>query len=263
MFDNKKEYDLVCSLGGNCTVAQQLRRRELRPFSLPFDWCYMKNDKPIKYLCEGFQNGFKDFLLKENLVPLEGEEYNNAHTDHAQYKDTYTGYYFVNHFPKDKTLDESYGEVYNKIKRRLDRLQNTIQRGSNFLFIISPMFIIDTETIIKLSNTLNGIYPSKNFDFIIAQFSDLKNDEKIINQNIIVKSYTRYFNLYDYLNTNYEWNFLDDIKLKDLTAHYRNKIHSELEIQRSKHKKYRKLYNLFLFIAIVLFMLLIASFIIK
>ena len=99
-----KKYDLICSLGGNCSAAHNLKIRGLRNFSLPFDWCYIKNEKPIEYLTEGFENGFKNFLLKKNLEELKGNEYNEAHISCAQYKDSYTGYYFVNHFRKFERL---------------------------------------------------------------------------------------------------------------------------------------------------------------
>jgi hypothetical protein len=134
----EEKYDVIFSLGGNCCVAHNLRVRGLRQVSLPFDWCYMKTTRPIEYLCEGFKNNFQDFLLKENLVPLTGEEYNNSHTNKAQYKDIHTGYYWVNHFPLGKDLSESYVEVYTKIRRRLDRLLSLIENGQHILCLFSP-----------------------------------------------------------------------------------------------------------------------------
>ena len=58
-----KTYDLVCSLGGNCTVAHNLFYRNKRYFSLPFDWLYMENETPVFKLAECFKNDFKDFCL--------------------------------------------------------------------------------------------------------------------------------------------------------------------------------------------------------
>lgn len=73
---NKKneKYDLICSLGGNCMAASQIRQRGLRVASLPFDWTFIVNDKPLYKLAEGFKNKFKDFLLKENLQEMTDEE---------------------------------------------------------------------------------------------------------------------------------------------------------------------------------------------
>ncbi len=212
MFGHKKKYDLICSLGGNCAAAHNLLYRGLRHYSLPFDWCYIKNDKPIEYLCEGFQNNFKDFLLKENLVPLTGEEYNNSHTTNAQYKDILTGYYFVNHFTKDADFDEDYEIVYAKIKRRLNRLLNKIVCGKNILFVLTASFYIDIEKIKNLKSVLQSSYPDKNFDFYVMFFNQTEN--KISKEeNFTVKYCKRPLNVKDFNETNKEWKFLDKISL--------------------------------------------------
>ena len=210
----KKIYDLICSLGCMCAAAQNIRRRGLRHYSLPFDWCYMKDEKPLEYLCEGFKNDFKNFLLKDNLRKLDDEEYNNAHTNKEQFKDIYTGYYFVNHFPLGKTLDKSYDEAYFTIRRRLNRLQNKIKSSNNILFVLSPIFIMDIKFVEKLSNSLKEIYPDKNFDFYILQFNSDSEEEIIINENITLRKTFRDTNMYDFSNTNFEWSFLDKVDLK-------------------------------------------------
>ena len=68
--NTKQKFDLVFSLGGNCTAAHNLQYRGLRKFSLPFDWTYIVDEKAIYNLAEGFQTDFKYFLLKENLEEL-------------------------------------------------------------------------------------------------------------------------------------------------------------------------------------------------
>lgn len=44
---DNKEHDLIVSLGGNCAAALQLKRRNLRLFSLPFDYLAMKDERDI------------------------------------------------------------------------------------------------------------------------------------------------------------------------------------------------------------------------
>ncbi len=41
----RKKYDLVCSLGGNCSVAHNLIFRGLRKFALPFEWAFLDDIK--------------------------------------------------------------------------------------------------------------------------------------------------------------------------------------------------------------------------
>lgn len=63
-------YDLICSLGGNCSVAHNLLYRRLRKFALPFDWTYFEDISAIYKLAESFEVKFADQLKKENLVEL-------------------------------------------------------------------------------------------------------------------------------------------------------------------------------------------------
>ena len=65
------KYDLIASLGANCSVAYELKRRFLRSFSLPFDWLLIDDSRTFAYLARAFRNRFDDFMLKENLVELE------------------------------------------------------------------------------------------------------------------------------------------------------------------------------------------------
>ena len=64
------KYDLIASLGANCSVAYELKRRFMRAFSLPFDWLCIDNSRTFAYLAHAFRHRFDDFMLKENLVEL-------------------------------------------------------------------------------------------------------------------------------------------------------------------------------------------------
>ena len=39
--------DMICSLGGDCIAASQQKLRGLRPYSLPFDWCFSDGAEAI------------------------------------------------------------------------------------------------------------------------------------------------------------------------------------------------------------------------
>ena len=200
----KEKYDLICSLGTMCAAAQNIRRRGLRHYSLPFDWCYMTNEKPLEYLCEGFRNNFQNFLLKDNLKELIGEERNNNHNNAEQYKDTYTGYYFVNHFPLGKTLDESYEKTYSTVRRRLDRLYKKVKNSKKILFVLSPTFKLDIKYVDLLSNSLKELYPEKTIHFYIIQFNSDNDEDIILNENIKIRKITRDTNLYDFLQSEFK-----------------------------------------------------------
>lgn len=209
---NTKEYNFVCSLGGNCSGASNLKQRGMRTFSLPFDWTYIKSEDAINNLAKCFQEGFKNFLLKENLQELTGDEYNHSHTDKAQYKDIYTGYYYVNHFSKKIDNSNEYEIVKSKLDRRIKRMLKCIDNSDKILFVLSTCFQIEKEPLINLINVLKKLYPSKVFDIVSIAFSCEK-DDVIELPNLKMYRYKRENNLYDYIKTNYEWAFLDDVKL--------------------------------------------------
>ena len=62
---------------------------------------------------------------------------NRAHTDNAQYKDTYTGYYYVNHFSKKIDNSDEYEIVKTKLDRRIKRMLEYIDNSDKILFVLS------------------------------------------------------------------------------------------------------------------------------
>lgn len=233
--DSKQEYDLIVSLGGNCMVAGNLRYRNIRPFSLPFDWVFMDDEKPLKYLVEGFKNRFINLLLKENLVKVASNE---AHK--IIYKDLYTGYYFPNHFKEESLTDQEYLKVYNKLHLRINRMLNAIDKSKTILFILAKDLAFKEEDILTLYKTLVEIYPIKNFYFRIMQFSAEINEEKLLNNNILICKYSREQNLYDFTKTNYEWAFLDDIKISNLFINKKISLLKKLFIILCPIKEFRR-----------------------
>lgn len=206
----RKKYDLVCSLGGNCSVAHNLLFRGLRKFALPFDWTYFDNTDTVYKLADSFAKHFKDQLLKENLEELP---INSAHKDKIQYRDIITGIVWANHF-KSRELVEYYN-VKNKINRRFDRLLNYIEKSNNILFIFAISYAVEIEPFKYLYNKLKELYPTKNINIRILSFSNPE-EISIHFENLELCKYTRKPNLYDFTKTNFEWAFLDDIKICNL-----------------------------------------------
>ena len=233
MNTNKRQYDLVCSLGGNCAAAFQLKYRDMRAFSLPFDWCYIENEKPVEYLCEGFADGFKNLALKENMKRLPGT------ANHAViYQDTYSGYVFPNHFKTDE--EKEYDLFYKKLCRRTERLINKIKNARKVLFILSTTFGADITCLEKLNECLTKLYPNVHFDFEAVSFACPRDEEQTIG-NIHFRRCFRQQNLYDFHRTNYEWAFLDQILLSEKSHNkipllsikaFGKKFRLNLEIQR-------------------------------
>lgn len=237
MRGNKKKYDLICSLGGNCAAAHNLKYKGLRRFSLPFDWVYMLDEKPLYKLADCFENDFKNFFLLENLKPLP-EGPNASHLDRPQYYDTYTGYRFVNHF--DLPIEQGgYIPVKEKMDRRIKRLYKYIQKGNSVLFILSLPFEISEKPILNLKKVVEKKWPNKKFDFEVIMF-DCKNEKIETISSICMRHHTRKANDRDFNKTNPEWNFLDQCYLN--TKIY-PRDYSKLKkflISLIPHKKTRK-----------------------
>lgn len=211
MNGNKRVYDLIVSLGANCSAAHNLRLRGLRPFSLPFDWCYFRDEKPLCYLTQDWPNRLSGFCLKENLRPLSKEEYSSAHPDREQYKDERSGYYFVNHF--NRKLDEhgEYERVKAKLERRINRLFERLEKAEKVLFILSPDFALNPQVVQSFHKRLASFYPGKTIDLEALLFSSPRDGEEHPSAGLQLRFYKRTLNDYDFYRTNYEWSFLDDV----------------------------------------------------
>lgn len=211
MNSNQNEYDFVCSLGSNCSCAGQLKYRELRTDAYPFDWVYYKSDKAIYAIANSFKDGFKNYMLKENLK--EGAV-NKSHLDFVQYEDNFANFIWANHFKKKiNDKDSDYEKVKAKFDKRFKRLLNSINKSEKILFVFVTDFAVDIEPFKYLLQQLKNLYPEKIFDIRVNSF-ECENEENIKEDNIEICRYTRKLNLYDFKYTNVEWSFLDELKLK-------------------------------------------------
>lgn len=165
MVPEEKKYDIVVSLGGNCSVAANLKQRGMRHFSLPFDWVFMEDARPVHYLIQGFPNRFRDFFVRENLERIPG----NLHHP-IIVADKLTGYRFPNHFFHDPILEEDYTRVQSKLQRRIDRLYTLTQAADRALFILTIAFPISDETIIDLQKAIAKTFPTTSVDLRVMKF---------------------------------------------------------------------------------------------
>lgn len=224
MNDNqKKTYDLVVSLGGNCSAAHNLRFRGLRPVSLPFDWCYLVDAQPIRFWIDEVARGFPNLLKKEHLREiLPGDkEFAPAHSDVKQYVDTGSGYRFVNHF--HRTIDEpgEYDTVFEMIHKRANRLVSAFERGGSFLLVLATPVDVPIELLKRLVETCSERFGNSHFDLRYCHFEQGHDTEQNLGGGIIVQNVGRRMNDYDFLKTNWEWHFLDNIAVRTKRTHHR------------------------------------------
>lgn len=204
-----KKFDLICSLGGSCAAAHNLKIRDLRDAAYPFDWIYFTTEEAIYQLADGFKSKFDKYMLKENLVELP---VNPSHPDKMQLEDTWAKIIWANHFKYGSDFDKSYLNVKNTFDKRFKRLLEKVEKSKKICFVLCTSFCLKQEPVAFLLKTLQELYPDKDFQLKIVSF-DSKNDEHIQNDNIEIFYYKRKLNFYDFDKTNYEWSFLDKLRL--------------------------------------------------
>ncbi len=211
MSGNEKEYHFVCSFGCNCSVAYQLKYRGLRTDAYPFDWVYYKSEKAIYTIANNFKDGFKNYMLKENLKEMP---VNKSHLGFVQYEDAFASFIWANHFKKNiNDKDSDYEKVKAKFDKRFKRLLDSVNKSEKVLFVFTTDFVVGVEPFQYLIRELKNLYPEKIFDIKVNSF-ECENQETIKEDNIEIFRHTRKLNYYDYTKTNNEWSFLDDIKLR-------------------------------------------------
>lgn len=210
-------YDAIVSLGGNCAAASQLRIRGLRPYALPFDWTYMDGPETITWLARGFRNGFSDFCLQKNLIPIVREDFSGIAP--FRYKDCVSGYNFIHHFWKDAKTEEGYKSAYNVLRRRVDRLLEVVKRSRSLLFVLGTDFEYDPLLASDFLETLRKDYSDKIIDMHVIQCQVI-----FINPLAIAEKwpsdmpfaggrYAESMSSYDYSKTDSKWGFLDSLML--------------------------------------------------
>lgn len=168
----KKNYDIVYSLGGDCTCARYMLKYHLRSYASPFDWLAFVDFAPRMKLIE---NDFKNFMNLEDLKFIQrkpGLDYLNPKI--IDFEDTRNGFHFYHDFPKGQTLEESYPEVKAKYDRRIKRFLNQLKTAENPLLIwLSHYEPTDNGTLIDCCGRLTKKF-NKNIDFIIIENDESK-----------------------------------------------------------------------------------------
>lgn len=121
-------FDSAWSLGKNCDVASNLRRYGY--LAGPLDWM----DSTIQSIASLIDNNFRDFMIKENLTPLNKPYGKHCYT----IKDNLYGILSVHDFPLDPpNFLEGYDTFKAKINRRIKRFISAAQEHTNILFVRS------------------------------------------------------------------------------------------------------------------------------
>ena len=207
-----KSYDLIVSLGGSCAVANQLKVRGLRPYSLPFDWLFCVSPDSLARLADCFRDDFSRWMLSENLVEVDACD-RNASAAKYQYRDTFTGYRFIHDFmrPKEVCIDD----VRSKYKRRIDRLYEKLRAADSIALCFDAKYPGSEEKLLAIRSLLLEKFGGrgKAIDCYLVEFG-ADRYEAIKQEHLSIFRFTHPKT--DYIfgsNPTFEFAFMDDFRL--------------------------------------------------
>ena len=196
--------DMICSIGGDCIAASQQKLRGLRPYALPFDWCFSDGAEAVRNFAHQLDCRFTGFALRENLVPIPGVR--------LGYKDRATGDNFMHHFHAPLEEKGEYERFREVLARRINRLYSEIERSGTVLFLLSRTFKLDENCLDAVEEVCRRKWPEKRFFFILATYNSQPSGVWASGNRFVVRI-PRDRNSYDIREKVFEWSFLDNVSL--------------------------------------------------
>jgi len=219
----RDKYDLIVPFGFNCASAAQLRLRNLRFSSFPFDWISENERQDFGTLLSFINSRFKDFLSYENLQIVDP----NGGNRHVVVKDLETNFCFSHDFyigaVGEAPRKQEWTDVRAKYQRRIDRLFEMAAKAESILFVSnigakgSP---VDHDNLIKTQRELQSCFCGKQVDlFVVAYESDAFAIEEIGDNIVCQRTSRQCVPAYDVNHRVIEFSFLDKISLTSAFKH--------------------------------------------
>lgn len=208
-------YDVVASLGANCSAAHNINLRGLRKAALPFDWTYVVDEAPYRWMAEHLEDRLEGLCRRENLEQIRpgDPEWADAHKGFLKYIDRGTGFRFVNHFRKPIEEAGAYENVSKTLQRRIDRFYRLLGAAKRVLFILATEVSVSDAVLVELRAAFSKEFPGVDFVFACIRFRDGSDGAGQVGEGIYRLSVRRPMNVYDLERTNFEWSFLDGVEL--------------------------------------------------
>lgn len=162
---SKERFDLVFGLGGACSCSWALRKAKLQFASYPFDWVARVD---LKGRAQIVADDFRDWLVKDQMwFESWTQSYNND-----IYHNRVTGIGFNHDFPKGVPIEESFAQVQEKYRRRIDRLYADIRRSRRVLIVwigFPEGGEVPREHIDFCLDTFRGKFPGVEFRMLVME----------------------------------------------------------------------------------------------
>lgn len=216
MDDHPLVVDMIFSVGGDCIAAAQQKNRNLRPYALPFDWCYSDGEVALANFANMLDDGFHGFALKENMQGIPGVRFG--------YKDVKSKYNFVHHFNASVEMLGEYDRFNATLRRRIRRFYSEIERSQVVLCLLSRTWKLKDSCLDPLEHVLKSKWPDKRFYFAIVTYNSHPPSIEMRNGNILVVHIPRDRTGYDLRERVFEWSFLDNVRFSESSIEYFKKL---------------------------------------
>lgn len=165
----KKKYDIIYSLGRDCSCADYLKINNLRRTSGPFDWL---TNAGFEERFRLILNDFKDFMNIEDFrfLPKDETMFNDEACDY--YENTRTHFYYYHDFPKDIPLSDSFDAIKEKYDRRINRFYGKLKESKSVLLVwFSHYHNTPDEVVLDLCGRVCRKF-NRQIDFLIVEHQE-------------------------------------------------------------------------------------------
>ena len=182
-----KKYDIIYSIGHDCSCSLYMIKAKLRACSGPFDWL---TNADCKSRFELMLNDFEDFLKKDDLVLMPKPTLFPVSKNNDYYKNIKNDLYFWHDFPADKTFEEAYPEIKQKYDRRIKRFYQNIGTKKRVLLVwFSKWHNTPDDVVVNLCGSFCKKM-NKDIDFL---FIEHKEGAYIPKHYALSNNITRYY----------------------------------------------------------------------
>ena len=159
-------YDIIYSLGRDCSCAMYMQQTNLRSCSGPFDWL---TNAGFEKRFELMINNFDEFLEQSDLLPMDKPTAFPSDKNNDYYENVKTGLYYWHDFPAGVPLQESFNIVKEKYNRRIKRFYDNILTKNRVLLIwFSQVGSTSDSVVLEYCDKLCSKI-GKKLDFLIIE----------------------------------------------------------------------------------------------
>ncbi len=211
-----KQYDAIVPIGMTCATASQLKKRNLRRASFPFDWILIPPENALQTMVDLIQSRFEAFFEKDDLRLNSKESVSGRYLVINQR----TKIEFPHDFFTPTLTDEEFAKNKEKYRRRIERFYETIEQSSSVCLLCSMSCVsVERSQLLEAYRKIRAVFPNGTLDIFFVLFDDISNDFEEIpfegDGTLYLRHVNRARNNYDIQERTHEFAWFDRVCLTD------------------------------------------------